>query len=313
MGRLSGATLDVGGVPVEVWVYSRTGKVRADEVLSRMRNTLESAAAFLNGLPVDRYAFLWDFDDQTGGAWEHSYSSEYVLAEPAAWSPRFGQSLTDIAAHEFFHVMTPLNIHSEIIEHFNFETPVPSQHLWLYEGVTEWAANIMQLRSDLIQLPRYLNRMLTKIRIDRTAYDQGYSLRELALTSYSDSGQAQYGNIYQRGALVAGLLDIRLLELSGGKAGLRELILQLAKRYGKSHPFPESDFFDVVTRMTYPEIGDFFDRYVKRADPLPIAEYYAKLGIRFVDGPAPRFEIMRDATPAQVALRRAWLALRPVA
>ena len=171
----------------------------------------------------------------------------------------------------------------------------------------------MQLRSDLIQLPRYLNRLLQKIQIDRTSYDPHYSLRELSLTSYSDSGQAQYPNIYQRGAVVAGLLDIRLLELSGGKRGLRELILELAQRYGKDRPFPEDSFFDVLTRMTYPEIGDFFDRYVKRAEPLPIAEYYAKLGIRFVDGPEPRFEIMAHATPEQVALRRAWLTLRPVA
>jgi hypothetical protein len=58
--------------------------------------------------------------------------------------------VTDIAAHEFFHVVTPLNIHSEIIEHFNFVmTPVPSRHLWLYEGTTEWAAHAMQLRAGL--------------------------------------------------------------------------------------------------------------------------------------------------------------------
>ena len=33
--------------------------------------------------------------------------------------------------------------------------------------------------------------------------------------------------------------------------------------------------------MTYPEIGDFFNRYVKNAEPLPIAEYYGKVGIAY--------------------------------
>ena len=65
------------------------------------------------------------------------------------------------------------------------------------------------------------------MKIDRQAYDSTYSLRELALTSYSDSGQAQYGNIYMRGALTAGLLDIRLLELSHGERGLQDLIIDL--------------------------------------------------------------------------------------
>jgi len=310
---LTEATLSVGDVPVEVWVYSKTGKVTAARLMGSMRSMLTAAGAFLDGLPVDRYAFLWHFEDASMGAWEHSYSSEYVMAEPQTWTDAVGQSLTDMAAHEFFHVVTPLNIHSEIIEHFDFEHPTPSQHLWLYEGVTEWASDAMQLRSDLIQLPAYLDKVVEKILVDRQYFDASYSLRKLALTSYTDAGQAQYPNIYMRGALVAGLLDIRLLELSGGKRGLRELILDLAREYGKDRPFPEDRFFDIVTAKTYPEIGDFFDRYVKAAQPLPIAEYYAKLGIRFVDGDRPRFEIMKDATPEEVALRRAWLRERPAA
>jgi len=310
---LTEATLSVGDVPVEVWVYSKTGKVEAAQLLGSMRSMLTAAGAFLGGLPVDRYAFLWHFEDVSMGAWEHSYSSEYVWAEPQSWSAAIGQALTDIAAHEFFHVVTPLNIHSEVIEHFDYEHPTPSQHLWLYEGVTEWASDAMQLRSDLVRLPAYLDKVVEKILVDRQYFDASYSLRKLALTSYTDAGQQQYGNIYMRGALVAGLLDIRLLELSGGKRGLRELILDLAKEYGKDRPFPEDHFFDIVTARTYPEVGDFFDRYVKAAEQLPIAEYYAKLGIRFVDGDTPRFEVMRDATPEQIALRRAWLRGRPAA
>jgi predicted metalloprotease with PDZ domain len=310
---LTEATLNVGDVPVEVWVYSSTGKIRAGQLLGSMRSMLTSAAQFLGGLPVNRYAFLWHFENQSAGAWEHSYSSEYVLQEPTAWTPAVGRSLTDIAAHEFFHVMTPLNIHSEVIEHFDFEHPTPSQHVWLYEGVTEWASDVMQLRSNLIQLPEYLDRQVEKIVTDRRYYDADYSLRKLALTSYTDEGQRQYGNIYMRGAVVAGLLDIRLLELSGGKRGLRELILDLSHEYGKDRPFPEDGFFDILTKKTYPEIGDFLDRYVKAAEPLPIAEYYAKLGIRFVDGDTPRFEIMPNATPAQIALREAWMRGRPAA
>jgi predicted metalloprotease with PDZ domain len=310
---LTSATVRIGDVPVEVWVYSASGVIRADQLLGGMTDMLNSAGLFLNGLPVDRYAFLWHFEDVSQGAWEHSYSSVYVMAEPERWSAQLGQTLTDIAAHEFFHVMTPLNIHSEVIEHFNFEEPTPSQHLWLYEGVTEWASDVMQLRSDLIQLPTYLNKQLEKVVIDRQFFDTAYSLRRLALTSYTDEGQAQYGNIYQRGALVAGLLDIRLLELSGGARGLRELILELADEYGKDRPFPEDRFFDIVAEKTYPQVGDFLRRYVRNAEPLPIAEYWAKLGIRFVDGQPPRFEIMPDATPGQLALREAWLRGRPAA
>lgn len=135
----------------------------------------------------------------------------------------------------------------------------------------------------------------------------------MARTSFSDSGQAQYGNIYMRGAVVAGLLDIRLLELSDGKHGLRDLITDLSKSYGKKRAFPEDSLFSVIVRRTSPEIGDFFTRYVEGAEHPPVREYYAKLGITLKAdsaGRPVRFEIDENPTPEQLRLRSAWLGKR---
>jgi len=313
LGRLTEARTRVTGVPVEIYTYSRAGKIRASQLLGAMDDMLQAAGRFLGTLPVDRYIFLYHFDQQSAGAWEHSLSSEYVLQE-SEFSDSVGRYVTDIAAHEFFHIVTPLNIHSEIIERFNFVTPVPSQHLWLYEGTTEWAAHAMQLRSGLKSPDEYLAKVLQKMQIARARYDSTWSLRELALTSYSDSGQAQYGNIYMRGALTAGLLDIRLLELSGGRRGLQDVIAELTRRFGKRRAFPEATFVDTLVAMTHPEIRDFFDRYVWGSERLPIAEYYGKLGIRLIeapDGTPVRFEVDAAPTPAQRALREAWLGRKP--
>jgi predicted metalloprotease with PDZ domain len=313
LGRLSEARTSVTGVPVRIFTYSKTDRIQSAQLLGAMDGMLQAAGRFLGKLPVDRYTFLYHFEDRPAGAWEHSLSSEYVFREDE-FSDSLGRSVTDIAAHEFFHVVTPLNIHSEIIEHFNFVTPVPSQHLWLYEGTTEWAAHAMQLRSGLKSPEEYLKKIIQKMRIDRANFDSTYSLRELALTSYSDSGQAQYANIYMRGALTAGLLDIRLLELSGGARGLQDLIADLTRKYGKRRAFPEATLVDTIVAMTDPEIRDFFDRYVWESERLPIAEYYGKVGIRLVEGPngtPVRFEMDSTATPAQRALREAWLGRKP--
>lgn len=314
MGEITAAGMDVGGASVQVFSYSKTGLVKADDLLSAMRDMLQSAGSFLGEMPVDRYAFLFHFENVTKGAWEHSYSSEYVYAEEP-YSPDLGRRITDTAAHEFFHIVTPLNIHSEIIENFNFVTPVPSQHLWLYEGTTEWASDAMQLRSGLKDLDAYLGGIVQKMRYD-ALYDSSLSLKDLALESYTAEGQVQYGNIYMRGALVAGLLDIRLLELSHGERGLIDVVMELSQRFGKSRAFPEDGLYDIITEMTYPEIGDFFGSYVQAANPLPIREYYAKLGLRLIEnekGEPVRFELDPDATPQMLALRQAWMRMRPTA
>jgi predicted metalloprotease with PDZ domain len=309
-GELTVANTEVGGAVVEIYTYSKSGGVRSEQLLESMREMLQSASEFLGELPVDRYVFLFHFewDGPISGAWEHSYSSEYVLPD-ITFSEPAGAFITDIAAHEFLHIITPLNIHSEIIEQFNFEQPVPSAHLWLYEGVTEWGAHAMQLRSGLTNLEEHLEVIAGKLQADRQ-YRADYSLEQLALTSYSDEGQSQYANIYQRGALVGELLDILLLDLSDGESGLRELLQKLMRYYGKGRAFPDCGFYDVVAGMTYPEVQDFFERYVKHAEPLPISEYYGKLGIDVVtddQGQPVEFEVQADASERQLMLRRAWM------
>jgi predicted metalloprotease with PDZ domain len=70
-------------------------------------------------------------------ALEHSYSSVYY--SPQARADKVSDEITGLSCHEFFHIVTPLNIHSEEISNFNFDTPKMSKHLWLYEGLTEYA------------------------------------------------------------------------------------------------------------------------------------------------------------------------------
>ncbi|AUD03712.1 M61 family metallopeptidase [Spirosoma pollinicola] len=279
LGRLTKATTTVAGAQIDVYTYSKNDKIKSDQLLTNMQSMLTAAGQFLKQLPVKHYTFLYHFEDQDWGAWEHSYSSEYVIKEEE-FSKKLADNMTSIAAHEFFHVVTPLNIHSEIIQQFNFVTPTPSEHLWLYEGVTEWASDAMQLRGQIMDLPTYFDEQSQKIAYDKSL-DTTYSLSKLGLTCYTDEGQRQYGNIYARGALVAGLLDIRLLELSNGKRGLREVINELATTYGPNQAFPEKEFFTIFTQKTYPEIADFFNRYIKAAEPLPFSEYYGKLGITY--------------------------------
>lgn len=280
MGRLSKAEVKVKGSKIEIYTYSKTDKVKSKDILEHAKDILLAAAEFMGGeLPVKRYTFLFHFEDLTLGAWEHSYSSNYVYKEDA-FERIVATSLHDVIAHEFYHIVTPLNLHSEIIEQFNFVKPAPSQHLWLYEGLTEWAAQKMQLSAGLVDLEDYLKGITRKIRVSGH-FPKALSLKELALTAFEKSGQKNYPNIYMKGAVIAGLLDIRLIELSKGERGLREVINELSKVYGKENAFPEDKFFEIFAQRTYPEIADFFERYIINAGQLPLAEYYGKLGIEY--------------------------------
>ena len=277
LGNLTTATATIGGATIGVYTYSQTGVVTSDRLLEYLKPILRAESDFTRGLPVDRYAFLFYFGRADAGAWEHSYSSEYVSKERPL-TPGFVGGIVTIVSHEFFHVNIPLHVHSELVEHFNFVKPVGSQHLWLYEGTTEWAANILQLRDSLITLSRYLQALQEELR-ENDGFIPNLSLTSLGV--HATELPDQYSNIYNKGAVVSSLLDIRILQLSRGRMGLRETLLRLSKEYGVKRPFSEDGFFDHLAAITYPQIADFINRYIKGSEKLPVREYFDWLGITY--------------------------------
>ena len=49
----------------------------------------------------------------------------------------------------------------------------------------------------------------------------------------------EYGNVYEKGALIGLCLDIELRRLSKGAYGLVNLMEDLSKRYGNEEPFKD--------------------------------------------------------------------------
>lgn len=281
VGDITVASVLIDGAKINVNTYSEGDQISAGQVLNDVEQVLEDASAFLKGLPVDHYNFIYFFHNAPGaGALEHSYSSVYVLND-RPYTPSYGSGIRDISAHEFFHIVTPLNIHSEIIGDFNFAVPTASQHLWLYEGVTEWASLMMQYRNGSYTTPGILNEFRFK-KGYADSFSQSMSLTVMSQTCYTPEGGSQFENVYHKGALVAALLDIRLLELSNGQKGLRELILELIDTYGPNNAFSEENFFDDLVDRTYPEIADFIDLYIEGTAPLPMEEYFNKIGVDFI-------------------------------
>jgi hypothetical protein len=66
------------------------------------------------------------------------------------------------------------------------------------------------------------------------------SLTEVSLGVFNGKSA---NSAYYRGVAVAALLDIKLLSLSNGTTGLRELLLKLKAKHTPQNPFSENDFF----------------------------------------------------------------------
>ncbi|MBI3258224.1 MAG: hypothetical protein HYZ54_01895, partial [Ignavibacteriae bacterium] len=275
-----------GKTTVSIAVYSGTGQVTSQFVASVMKPITKAVERFFGTMPVDHYSFIMYFTNPSRrdlnrkgalGALEHNYCSMYFLAEMKD-SNQLRTIIEQTATHEFLHILVPLHLHSEEIADFDFRNPKMSQHLWLYEGITEYFSMLAQVHDSLITEQQMAQNVRRKIFGQSFMSQKPVSLVELSKRVLEPEWQKIYPIIYEKGALLGLLLDIRLYELSNGKMDVLGLVNLLSKRFGEDKPFKDDELFDVIYSSTYPEIKPFFDSLIIGSVPLPLEEYMSKIG-----------------------------------
>lgn len=273
----------VGNTRVLVSVYSPNKVVNAAESLKGISEVLDAAAHYLGGtLPADKYAVLiyavpLDKAGTSYGALEHHTST--VLYMPEFEGEQFYGGVRDITSHEFFHIITPLRIHSQMIANFDFINPEMSRHIWLYEGVTEYNSHLVQIRDSIYDLEKFLEVMRDKM---ETADKFNEDIPLTVASKYTLSFlKDEYYNFYQKGALAGMALDLKLMELSEGKYRLIDLLNELGNVYGTDTFFVDDNLFEIITGMTYPEMLEFFALHYEGAEAFPYDELLAMVGIEY--------------------------------
>lgn len=275
-----------GNTTISIAVYSGTKQVSAQFVATILKPITKAVERFFGTMPVDHYSFIMYFVSPTRrdlnrkgalGALEHNYCSLYFLSEMKD-SNQLRGLIEQTAAHEFLHILVPLHLHSEEIADFDFKNPKMSQHLWLYEGITEYFSMLAQVHDSLITEQQMTQSVRRKIFGQSFMSQKPVSLIELSKNVLQPEWQKLYPIIYEKGALVGLMLDIKLLELSKGKLDVLELVTRLSNRFGESKPFKDDELFAVIYSYTYPEIKSFFDSLVIGSAPLPLEEYMQKIG-----------------------------------
>lgn len=310
----------VANCKVTVGVYNESGRKISKEIYKETEMSMKALAKFFdNKLPVNNYSFIIYLRDYTEflptiegkeigvfdiikivrklkgqgfGALEHGNSSVYFL-------PDFGndiavKQLKEITTHEFLHILTPLNLHSECIGNFDYEDPKMSKHLWLYEGITEYFAGLALTQGN-VQTPwDYLNKTLTgKIKSAEKYPFAKMSFTEMSENVFVDPYKEEYGQVYERGALLGALLDIEIISLTNGQKTLKDVVMALSKNYGKNKNFSEANLISEFVAASHPGIQSFFDKYITGKDTLAVADILAKVGVEY----KPEYKGMVPVSP----------------
>ncbi len=288
-GHLDVEEFEVGGIKIVLSVYSPNKLHSAKSLKDAMYKMMKAQKAYLgeinSTMRYDIYVYLADKSEGSPrgfGALEHHTSTVVVMPEsmPAAGLEK---GMIDVVAHEFFHILSPLTVHSEDVHYFDYNDPTFSKHLWMYEGLTEYFANLFQVNQELISEDEFYSKMMNKINT-ASHLDDTMSFTVMSENILDNPYKANYYNVYQKGALIGMCLDIILREESKGEKGILSVMKELSEKYGVDQPFEDDKIIDEITAMTYPAVGQFFKDHVIGTNPIDYDLYFERAGLSFQEG-----------------------------
>ncbi|MFT5761291.1 MAG: putative metalloprotease with PDZ domain, partial [Polaribacter sp.] len=282
---LNNVSFNVDGIEVTLAVYSPNNVHSAKDMEADLKKMVQAQSNFLKGFKTtsEYNILLYLFDPKvykwnSFGALEHLSSTTVVYPESFSKEQLADGMINGTVSHEFFHIVSPLSVHSEEIHSFDFNTPKMSKHLWMYEGTTEYFANLFQVNQGLITEQEFINAMKGKISAS-LRFDDTMPFTDMSKNILEDKYAKNYGNVYQKGALIGMSLDIILREESKGTYGILNLMKDLSVKYGSHKPFKDDEIIDEIVKMTYPSVGEFFKNHVQGTIPIDYNALFEKTGI----------------------------------
>lgn len=283
-GNLDVEEFQVGDINIVLSVYSPTQQHSAKKLKQTIFKMMEAQKAYLgennSTKRYDIYVYLAGHSNGAPkgfGALEHHTSTVVVMPESMS-QESLESSLIDIVSHEFFHILTPLSVHSEDVHYFDYDQPTFSDHLWMYEGLTEYFATLFQVNQGLVSEDEFYAKLFEKINTASTL-DDTMSFTEMSENILDKPYADNYYNVYQKGALIGMCLDITIREESNGQRGILSVMKELSVKYGVDRPFEDDKIIDEIVAMTYPSVGTFFKNHVIGGIPIDYNIYFAKVGL----------------------------------
>ncbi|WP_242205006.1 M61 family metallopeptidase [Aestuariivivens insulae] len=301
-GNLDVEEFQVGDIKIVLSVYSPNKLHSAKSLKETIFKMMQAQKKYLGDINstarYDIYVYLSEGKEESPkgfGALEHHTSTVVVMPESMS-EEALASSMIDVVSHEFFHIVTPLSVHSEDVHYFDYNNPTFSKHLWMYEGVTEYFATLFQVNQGLVDEAEFYNKIMDKIQYSKQMND-AMSFTIMSENVLKEPYKDQYLNVYQKGALIGMCIDILMREESDGQRGILSLMKELSNKYGKNKPFEDDKLIDEIVAMTYPSLREFFDTHVIGDLPINYNEFFDKVGLEIGETRVKANYILMNGTP----------------
>src|SRR6266550_2239767 len=289
VGRYSLDSLQADGKWIRIAVWPATDYTPA--VARNLRNGVAKMAPVQNRImgdtPYDEYTVFFNVIHgpiDFGGGLEHS-SSQYDIMPALAFADAagtLGDFMYPLLSHEFFHLWNVKRIRPAEMWPYDYHAEQYTPLLWWSEGVTDYYADLTNLRSGLWSTDQFLANAVSNIKQVDDAREP-WSVEDGSEATWIHEVYVNSSQLYYpKGSLLGFLLDISIRDASDNARNLDQVMRALYTRYYRqSKGFLTADLLGELRAAGMPDVDTFYRRYIDGRDSLPYEAVFAKAGLVF--------------------------------
>lgn len=254
---------EVDGIPHRVAYYAQPRAPAFDSTrwVAMHRRIVVAARNIMGRLPYREYTFI--YEDGPGGGLEHLNSA--TMSAPAQELAQNAEATAGLTAHEYFHAWNVKRIRPVELGPFAYDREVHTTGLWWAEGVTDYFANEINRRTDLLTddaARRELAATITSY-LANPGHDR-ISPQRASWTAWNANTVNGGYNIsyYTTGGLIGQMLELYVRNATNGARGMDDIEGYLFDHYAGATGYTDQNILDGINAVCGCDMNLFYTRFI---------------------------------------------------
>jgi len=254
--------------------------------MEKLESAIKAGTELIGDIPYDEYTFI-GIGSGMGGI-EHLNNTTISFNGSNLKTDDDYNRVLSFISHEYFHNYNVKRIRPYNLGPFDYDAENRTYQLWISEGLTVYYEYIMLKNAGLIGEKEFFNFLGGDISIVEN--DSGRFYQSLAQASYNTWDEGPFGSgrdgidksisVYNKGAVVGFLLDLKIRYASQNKNSLDDVMRLLYWKYYKAlgRGFTAEEMQEACEMVAGVSLSDFFE-YIYTTKELDYKTYLDYAGL----------------------------------
>ncbi len=252
---------------------------------------VEEATQIFGVNPNKRYVFIVHNYQSGGGGLEHLNSTVLGASRNGYQQERSYVGFLGLVAHEYFHLWHVKRLRPVELGPFDYDSENYTTALWIMEGFTAYFDNLLLRRCGFLNESNYLNALSNDINtVENRAGNQVQSAASASFDAWikyyrPDENSANTSvSYYNKGALLAMMLDLRILAATRGEKRLDDVLKTAYETFyvQEKRGFREGELQALIEQIAGVSVSEIFEA-AHTAGSLDYNRYLNPVGYEVVD------------------------------